>query len=86
MNINEDNDDIVVYSVRVFISHDNIYRSRTFSNSNAEEVIEFFFYGKLSDQQADITKYLVKKVAKFKDTDQFAIALKGYEYLDKYSN
>lgn len=86
MSIEDDDEEIVVYYVKVFISHDNIFRSRTFSIPDAEDVLEYFFYDRLSDQQADLSKYHIKKIAKFKDTEQFAIALKGYEYLERYSS
>jgi hypothetical protein len=79
-------DTLVVYSVKVKINNSYTFRVRTYSNENAEEVLLFYYYSKLSHKQADPTKYEVTRLTEFKDTDQLCIALQAYEYVDRYPN
>lgn len=79
-------DDLVVYSVKVWINKDYTFRVRVFSNEDAEEVLTYYYYDKLFDKQPDITKYTITRISVFKESEQLAIALKGFEYADRFQS
>ena len=81
-----DTDQLIVYSVKVNMPGTSTFRVRVFSNVNAEETLRDYYHYVFFLEQPDITQYTVTKIAVFKETDQHTIALRGYEYADKYQN
>lgn len=77
---------LTVYAIKVKISNDYTFRVRVFSNVDAEETLRDYYHDMFFMEQPDITQYSVTRIASFKDTDQLEIALRGYEYADKYQN
>lgn len=81
-----DTNELIVYSVKVNMPGTSTFRVRVFSNIDAEETLREYYHDMFFMEQPDITQYTVTKIAPFKDTDQLAIALRGYEYADKYQS
>ena len=79
-------DQLIVYSVKVKMPNVSYFRVRVFSNIDAEEALRDYYHDLLFLEQPDITQYTVTRIAVFKETDQHTIALRGYEYADKYQN
>lgn len=81
-----DTNELIVYSVKVKMPGIATFRVRVFSNVDAEEALRDYYHDLLFMEQPDITQYTVTKIGPFKDTEQLALALKGYEYADKYQS
>lgn len=81
-----DTNELTVYSVKINMPNTSMFRVRVFSNVDAEETLRDYYHDMFFMEQPDITQYTVTKIAPFKDTDQLAIALRGYEYADRYQN
>lgn len=81
-----DTNELIVYSIKVKMPDLSIFRVRVFSNVDAEETLLEYYHDIFFIDQPDITQYVITKIAPFKDTEQLALALRAYEYADKYQS
>ena len=81
-----DTNELIVYSIKVKMPDLSIFRVRVFSNVDAEETLLEYYHDIFFIDQPNITQYVITKIAPFKDTEQLVLALKGYEYADKYQS
>ena len=81
-----DTNELIVYSIKVKMPDLSTFRVRVFSNVDAEKTLLDYYHDIFFIDQPDITQYVITKIAPFKDTEQLVLALRGYEYADRYPN